>query len=106
MLRIDVGSLMTKDSQLGLAHFKEHMAFNGTEHIPKNDLNSILARLGLTFGADLHAATSPNEYPTFGTYEGAVPAYDRLTRPPRNRMLAAVPPNQARCLQIGRASAG
>jgi zinc protease len=56
-LRIDAGSLMEKDSQLGLAHFMEHMAFNGTTHIPKNDLISILERLGLAFGADLNAAT-------------------------------------------------
>ncbi|MET0310174.1 MAG: insulinase family protein [Sphingomonas sp.] len=57
-LRIDAGSLMEKDNQLGLAHFMEHMAFNGTTHIPKNELISILERLGLAFGADLNAATS------------------------------------------------
>jgi zinc protease len=57
-LRIGAGSLMEKDDQLGLAHFMEHMAFNGTTHIPKNDLITILERLGLAFGADLNAATS------------------------------------------------
>jgi len=57
MLRIDAGSLMEKDDQLGLAHFMEHMAFNGTKDIPKNDLIAILQRLGLAFGADLNAAT-------------------------------------------------
>ena len=57
-LRIDAGSLMEKDDQLGLAHFMEHMAFNGTTHIPKNELITILERLGLAFGADLNAATS------------------------------------------------
>jgi len=57
-LRIDAGSLMEKDDQLGLAHFMEHMAFNGTTHIPKNDLIKILERMGLAFGADLNAATS------------------------------------------------
>lgn len=56
-LRIDAGSLMEKDDQRGLAHFTEHMAFNGTTNIPKNDLISILERLGLAFGADLNAAT-------------------------------------------------
>ena len=45
-LRIDAGSLMEKDDQLGLAHFMEHMAFNGTTHIPKNELINILERLG------------------------------------------------------------
>lgn len=58
MLRIDAGSLMEKDNQLGLAHFMEHMAFNGTTHIPKNELILTLERLGLAFGADLNAATS------------------------------------------------
>jgi zinc protease len=57
-LRIDAGSLMEKDDQLGLAHFMEHMAFNGTIHIPKNELITTLERLGLKFGADLNAATS------------------------------------------------
>jgi zinc protease len=57
-LRIDAGSLMEKDDQLGQAHFMEHMAFNGTTHIPKNDMITILERLGLKFGADLNAATS------------------------------------------------
>lgn len=57
-LRIDAGSLMEKDDQLGLAHFMEHMAFNGTTHIPKNELIAILERLGMAFGADLNAATS------------------------------------------------
>ncbi|MDB5702990.1 MAG: peptidase domain protein [Sphingomonas bacterium] len=57
-LRIDAGSLMEKGDQLGLAHFMEHMAFNGTTHIPKNELISILQRLGLAFGADLNAGTS------------------------------------------------
>lgn len=58
MVRIDAGSLMEKDDQLGLAHFMEHMAFNGTKNIPKNEMISALERLGLAFGADLNAATS------------------------------------------------
>ncbi len=57
-LRVDAGSLNEKENQLGLAHFMEHMAFNGTTHIPKNDVITILERLGLQFGADLNAATS------------------------------------------------
>lgn len=56
-LRIDAGSLSEKDNQLGLAHFMEHMAFNGTKDIPENDLIHKLERLGLQFGADLNAAT-------------------------------------------------
>lgn len=57
-LHFNAGSLMERDDQLGLAHFMEHMAFNGTTHIPKKDLIAILERLGLAFGADLNAATS------------------------------------------------
>lgn len=56
-LRIDAGSLMENDDQLGLAHFMEHMAFNGTTNIPENDLLRILERLGLAFGADTNAST-------------------------------------------------
>jgi len=57
-LRIDAGSLMERDDQLGLAHFMEHMAFNGTTHIPENDLIHDVERMGMAFGADLNAATS------------------------------------------------
>ena len=57
-LRIAAGSLMENDDQLGLAHFMEHMAFNGTTNVPENDLLRILERLGLAFGADTNAFTS------------------------------------------------
>lgn len=56
-LRIDAGSLMENEDQLGLAHFAEHMVFNGTTNIPENELLRILERLGLAFGADTNAAT-------------------------------------------------
>ncbi|KQW83224.1 M16 family metallopeptidase [Brevundimonas sp. Root1279] len=56
-LRIDAGSLMENEDQLGLAHFMEHMAFNGTTNIPENELLRILERLGLAFGADTNAST-------------------------------------------------
>ncbi|MDP3371230.1 MAG: insulinase family protein, partial [Brevundimonas sp.] len=49
-LRIDAGALMENEDQKGLAHFMEHMAFNGTTNIPENDLLRILERLGLAFG--------------------------------------------------------
>ena len=57
-LRIDAGSLMEDDDEQGLAHFMEHMAFNGTTNIPENELLRILERLGLAFGADTNAFTS------------------------------------------------
>ena len=56
-LRLDAGSLMENEDQLGLAHFMEHMAFNGTTNIPENELLRILERLGLAFGADTNAST-------------------------------------------------
>ena len=57
-LRIDAGSLQERDDQQGLAHFIEHMAFNGTAGIPEGDLLPILERLGLAFGPDTNASTS------------------------------------------------
>jgi len=60
-LRIDAGSLMENEDQLGLAHFMEHMAFNGTTHIPENELLRILERRGLAFGADTNAYTGFDE---------------------------------------------
>jgi zinc protease len=57
-LRIDAGSLMERDDQKGLAHFMEHMAFNGTKNVPENEMMRILERLGLAFGADTNAFTS------------------------------------------------
>jgi zinc protease len=60
-LRIDAGSLMENEDQLGLAHFMEHMAFNGTTNIPENELLRILERRGLRFGADTNAYTGFDE---------------------------------------------
>lgn len=60
-LQIDAGSLMENEDQLGLAHFMEHMAFNGTTNIPENELLRILERRGLAFGADTNAYTSFDE---------------------------------------------
>lgn len=57
-LRIAAGSLMERDDQQGLAHFMEHMAFNGTKDIPETEMLRILERLGLAFGADTNAFTS------------------------------------------------
>ena len=56
-VRIDAGSLMEREDQLGLAHFMEHMAFNGSREIPEGELTKRLERLGLAFGADTNAST-------------------------------------------------
>jgi zinc protease len=60
-MRIAAGSMMERDSQRGLAHFIEHMAFNGSEHVPENEMTRILQRDGLAFGADTNAFTSYDE---------------------------------------------
>ena len=56
-----VGSVLEDDDQRGLAHFMEHMSFNGTTHYPKNDLVHYLQQSGVRFGADLNAYTSFDE---------------------------------------------
>ena len=56
-----IGSLQENDDQLGLAHFTEHMAFNGTKDFPKNEIINYLQKAGVRFGADLNAYTGFNQ---------------------------------------------
>jgi zinc protease len=56
-LRFDAGSLHEQDDQRGLAHFVEHMAFNGTTNLAEGEFVQRLERLGLRFGADTNAGT-------------------------------------------------
>ena len=56
-----VGSIQEEENQRGLAHFLEHMCFNGTEHFPGKSLISYLESIGVKFGADLNAYTSIDE---------------------------------------------
>jgi zinc protease len=60
-LVVKAGSILEDDDQRGLAHFVEHMAFNGTKHFPKHELISFIESLGMRFGADLNAYTSFDE---------------------------------------------
>jgi zinc protease len=60
-LVVNAGSVMEDDDQQGLAHFMEHMNFNGTKRFPKNELVSYLQSIGVEFGADLNAYTSFDE---------------------------------------------
>jgi zinc protease len=60
-LIINAGSILEDDNQQGLAHFTEHMLFNGTKNFPKNELVSYLQSIGVEFGADLNAYTSFDE---------------------------------------------
>lgn len=61
ILYFNVGSSDELENEKGIAHFVEHMAFNGTKDYTKNDLIKALESLGVKFGADLNAATSFNE---------------------------------------------
>ena len=60
-LVIDAGSILEEEDQRGLAHFLEHMAFNGTEAYPHNELVDYLQSLGMGFGPDINATTSFDE---------------------------------------------
>src|SRR5262245_47955729 len=60
-LVVKAGSVLEDDDQQGLAHFVEHMAFNGTEHFPKNEIVKFIESVGMRFGADLNAYTSFDE---------------------------------------------
>ena len=60
-LHIASGSLMEADDQRGLAHFLEHMVFNGTKHFTAEDLVPRMQRLGIAFGAHVNAFTSFDE---------------------------------------------
>ncbi len=56
-LGVKVGSILENEKELGLAHFLEHMNFNGLKHFPKNDLINYLQKAGVRFGSDLNAYT-------------------------------------------------
>jgi len=60
-LAVNTGSLYEDETQQGLAHFTEHMCFNGTRNFPKNELVSYLQSLGIKFGPNLNAYTSFGE---------------------------------------------
>src|SRR5690606_1697393 len=60
-LVVNAGSILEDEDQLGLAHFMEHMNFNGTKNFQKNELVSYLQSIGVEFGADLNAYTSFDE---------------------------------------------
>src|SRR3954462_6142133 len=57
-LFVNVGSLNENEDQRGLAHFLEHMAFNGSSHYPPGTLVEFFQRMGMSFGGDTNASTS------------------------------------------------
>lgn len=60
-LVVDAGSILEDEDQRGLAHFVEHMAFNGTKHFEKQSLVDYLESVGMRFGPDINAYTSFDE---------------------------------------------
>jgi zinc protease len=57
-MAFNVGSMVEDDDQRGLAHFIEHMAFNGSENVPEGEMVALLERYGLQFGPDTNAGTN------------------------------------------------
>ena len=60
-LAVNAGSMLEDDDQTGLAHFDEHMSFNGTKRFPKQQIIDYLQSIGMRFGADLNAYTNQDE---------------------------------------------
>jgi len=60
-LVVNAGSVLEDDDQKGLAHFVEHMAFNGTRHFAKQELVKFMESIGMRFGPSLNAFTSFDE---------------------------------------------
>ncbi|HHO55963.1 MAG TPA: insulinase family protein, partial [Trueperaceae bacterium] len=60
-LVIEAGSVLEDDDQLGLAHFLEHMLFNGTKNFPNQELINFLETVGMEYGPDVNAYTSFDE---------------------------------------------
>ena len=71
-LAVDAGSVDQTDDQDGVAHFLEHMLFNGTEEFPENELVATLRSFGASFGADVNAYTTYDET----VYELTMPTQD------------------------------
>jgi zinc protease len=83
-LVVDAGSALEDSTQRGLAHFVEHMAFNGTTHFRKLDIVRYLEAMGMQFGADLNATTTFDET----TYRFTIPTDRSDALPTGIRILA------------------
>ncbi|MEG3151121.1 insulinase family protein [Sphingomonas sp. ZT3P38] len=60
-VRIDAGSLMETDDELGYAHLIEHLSFRGSEFVPDGETKRVWQRFGATFGSDSNAQTTPTQ---------------------------------------------
>jgi zinc protease len=72
LMRVDTGSINESEHTRGLAHFLEHMAFNGSDNIPEGEMIKRLEKFGLSFGADTNASTGFFET----TYQLELPEVD------------------------------
>lgn len=72
-LAVNAGAVQEDDDQRGLAHFDEHMAFNGTRRFPEAEIVNYLEKIGMRFGADLNARTGFDDT----VYELEVPTDDK-----------------------------
>ncbi|HUS69132.1 MAG TPA: pitrilysin family protein, partial [Kofleriaceae bacterium] len=72
-LAVDAGAVLESDDQRGLAHFLEHMAFNGTKKFEKQEIVNYLEKIGMKFGPDVNAYTSFDET----VYQLEVPTDDK-----------------------------
>src|SRR5258708_2732164 len=71
-LVVNAGSVLEDEDQRGLAHFVEHMSFNGTLHFPKQQIAGFMQSLGMRFGAHVNAHTNFDET----VYELQIPTDD------------------------------
>lgn len=85
-LRIDAGSLMERPDEQGYAHYMEHLTFRGSRHVPDGESRRIWQRLGVTFGSDSNAQTTP----TGTTYALDLPQAGRETLGESLKILAGM----------------
>lgn len=83
-LVVNAGSVLEREDERGLAHFVEHLAFNGTERFPKLELIEYLRSLGMRFGADANAYTSYDR--TVYNFDVPVEVSDGIKRIPERAL--------------------
>jgi len=103
-MRFAVGSFAEADDQRGLAHFLEHMAFNGSTNVPEGEMIKLLERKGLAFGADTNASTGFDEtiykLDLPGASDDLIDTGLMLIPPPSTASAASSCPNAARATPI------